>query len=70
MGALLFLIMISDIDRDESVSKLMSFADDAILYSGVRDVTNCDNLQLDLYAVYDWASNKICITPKSLVMFF
>ena len=43
MGALLFLIMISDIDRDVSASKLVSFADDTRLYSGVGDVTDCDN---------------------------
>ena len=28
------------------------------LYSGVGDVTDCDNLQLDLNAVYDWASSN------------
>ena len=53
MGPLLFLIMISDINKDVSTSKLVSFADDARLYSGVGDVTDCDNLQLDLNAVYD-----------------
>ena len=56
LGPLLFLIMISDIDKDVSASKLVSFADDTRLYSGVGDVTDCDNLQLDLNAVYDWAS--------------
>ena len=67
---LLFLIMISDIDKDVSASKLVSFADDTRLYSGVGDVTDCDNLQLDLNAVYDWASsNNMFLTPKSLVMF-
>ena len=56
LGPLLFLI--SDIDKDVSASKLVSFADDTRLYSGVRDVTDCDNLQLDLNAVYDWASSN------------
>ena len=50
--------MISDIDKDVSASKLVSFADDTRLYSGVGDVTDCDNLQLDLNAVYDWASSN------------
>ena len=36
----------------------MSFTDDTRLYSGVGDVTDCDNLQLDLNAVYDWASSN------------
>ena len=59
--------MISDIDKD--VSKPVSFADDTRLYSGVEDVTDCDNLQLDLNAVSDWASsNNMFLTPKSLVV--
>ena len=37
LGPLLFLIIISDTDKD--VSKLVSFADDTRLYSGVRDFT-------------------------------
>ena len=65
LGPLLFLI--SDIDKDVSTSKLVSFADDTRLYSGVGDVTDCDNLQLDLNAVYDWtSSNNMFFTPKSL----
>ena len=55
---LLFLIMISDIDKDVSASKLVSFADDTRLYSGVGDVADSDKLQLDLNAVYDWASSN------------
>ena len=47
LGPPLFLIMISDIDKDVSASKLVSFADDTRLYSGVGDVTDYDNLQLD-----------------------
>ena len=44
LGPLLLLIIISDIDKDVSASKLVSFADDTRLYSGVGDVTDCDNL--------------------------
>ena len=36
---------------------LISFADDTRLYSGVEDVTDCDNLQFDLDTVYDWESS-------------
>ena len=46
LGPLLFLIIISDIDKDLTASKLVSFADDISLYSGEGDVTYCDNLQL------------------------
>ena len=61
LGPLLFLIMIADIDKDVSASKLISFADDTRLYSGVGDVTDCDNQQFDLDTVYDWASsNNMC----------
>ena len=68
LGPLLFLI--SDIGKDVSASKLVSFADDTRLYSDVGDVTDCDSLQFDLNAVYDWApSNNMFLTPKSLVMF-
>ena len=67
MGPLLFLIMISDIDKDVYASKLVSFADDTRLYSAVGDVTDCDNLQLDLNAVYDWTlSNNMFLTPTCL----
>ena len=37
---------------------LIIISDDTRLYSGVRDVIDCDNLQLDLNAVYDWASSN------------
>ena len=42
LGPLLFLIMISDNDKDVSASKLVSFADDTRLYSCVEDGTDCD----------------------------
>ena len=62
LGHLLFLIMISDIDKDVSASRLVSFADDTRLYSGVGD--DCDNLQLYLNAVYDWASSNMFFNSK------
>ena len=51
--------MISDIDKDVSASKLVSFTDDTRLYTGVGDVADCDKLQLDLNAVYDWANEGL-----------
>ena len=48
LSPILFLIMIADIDKDVSASNLISLADDTRLYSGVGDVTDCDNLQFDL----------------------
>ena len=67
MGPLLFLIMIPDIDKDVSAYKLVSFADDTRLYSGIGDVTDCDNLQIDLNAVYDWgSSNNMFLNSKKV----
>ena len=48
--------MIADIDKDVFASKLVSFTDDIRLDTGAGYVTDCDNLQFDLNAVYDWAS--------------
>ena len=55
LGPLLFLITISDINKDISSSKLISFADDTRIYSKITDVSDCDNLQFDLNMIYDWA---------------
>ena len=68
LGPVLFLIMISDIDKDVSASKLVIFADDTRLYSGVGDVADCDDLQLDLNAVYDWASSNNMFYKKHLIL--
>ena len=50
--------MISDIEKDVSASTLVGFADITRLYTGVGDVTDCDNLQFDLNAVYDCPSSN------------
>ena len=43
----------------------MSFTDDTSYNSGVGDVAVGDDLQLDLSAVYDWASsNNMFLTPN------
>ena len=70
LGPLLLLIMIADIDKGVFDSNLISFADDTRLYSGVGDVTDCDNLQFDLDTVYDWASsNNMFLTRFFLARF-
>ena len=56
LGPLLF--MISDIDKDVSATRLVSFVDDTKPYFGVGDVTGCDTLQLEWNAVYSWASSN------------
>ena len=57
LGPLLFLIMLADINKDISESKL-SFADDTRIYSKINDVTDCNTLQQELNHVYDWASTN------------
>ena len=51
--------MIADIDKDVSVSKLISFVDDTRLYSGVGSVTDCDNLLFDLDTVIMFRAREL-----------
>ena len=55
LGPLLFLIMISDINKGTTSSKLVSFADDTQVYSNKAEADDCDNLQYDLNSIYNWA---------------
>ena len=75
LGPLLFLILMSDIDEGITNSKIISFADDTLLYNSVSEVEDCDLLQVDLDTIYKWAdannmtfnSNKfkyVCYTPS------
>ena len=45
LGPLLFLIMISDINKEITSSKVISFADDTRVYSHITQADDCDNLQ-------------------------
>ena len=56
LDPLLFLIMIIDIDKGISrSSNLVSFADDTRVYACINDIEKCNQLQIDLNSVYDWA---------------
>ena len=55
LGPVLFLILIGDITKNLSHSKVSSFADDTRLYSSIKNEDDCDNLQKDLDIVYKWA---------------
>ena len=70
LGPLLFLIVIIDIDKAISPSsKLVSFADDTRVYSCINDIEKCDQLQIDLNSVYDWAHvNNMFLMPRNLIM--
>ena len=71
LGPLLFLIMIIDIDKGITPSsKLVSFADDTRVYSCINDIEKCDQLQIDLNSVYDWAHvNNMFLMPRNLIMY-
>ena len=51
LGPLLFLIMISDINKGIASSKLISFADDTRVYSNIAQADDCDDLQSDLNSI-------------------
>ena len=68
LGPLLFLIMIIDIEKSISPSsKLVSFVDDTRVYSCFNDIEKCDQLQIDLNYVYDWA--HVNNMPINLMMY-
>ena len=54
LGPLLFLIMISDINKGTTSSKLVSFAGDTRVYSNLAEADDCDNLQDDLNSIHNW----------------
>ena len=58
LGPLLFVIMISDINKDILSSKIISFADDTRVYTNITQIENSDSLQTDLNYIYLWAINN------------
>ena len=66
LGPLLFLITISDINKNIPSLKLISFADDTRIYGKIADVSDCDNLQYDLNIIYDWTiANNNHLNPDT-----
>ena len=68
---LLCLIMIIDIDKGISPSsKLVSIADDTMVYLCINDIEKYDQLQIDLNSVYDWDHvNNMFLMPINLIMY-
>ena len=58
LGPLLFIIIISDINKDILSSKIISFADDTRVYTNITQIENSDSLQTDLNYIYLWAINN------------
>ena len=55
LGPLLFLIIISDINKEIISAKVISFSDDTRVYSNITQADDCDNFQSDLKTIYNWA---------------
>ena len=61
LGPLLFLILISDIDKNIQQSSVSSFADDTRVLKDVSNINDCNDLKNDLQKIYNWASeNNMC----------
>ena len=58
LGPLLFIIMLSDINKDILSSKIIIFADDTRVYTNITQIENSDSLQTDLNCIYLWAINN------------
>ena len=57
LGPLLFLVLISDIDRNVS-SHTSSFADDTRLLRAILNAHDCDKLQCDLHTIFQWSKDN------------
>lgn len=58
LGPLLFLIFVSDIDKDVNRSKLSSFADDTRILKIIKKPEDCQELQEDLEKVCSWVDEN------------
>ena len=58
LGPLLFIIMISDINKDILSSKIIRFAYDTRVYTNITQIKNSDSLQTDFNYIYVWAINN------------
>ena len=61
LGPLLFLILISDINKKVEHSHVSSFADDTRVLKKINKIEDCSKLQYDLEKIYEWANeNNMC----------
>ena len=59
LGPILFIIMMNDIERDFSYSRISSFADHTKITKTISDSTDPIKLQSDLHSVDKWAKNNL-----------
>ena len=68
-GPLLFLILMSDINKGVSNTKIISFADDTRVYNNIKIVDDCNVLQSDLESVYNWADVNNYLMQVNLIIY-
>ena len=68
LGPVLFLILMSVIDKDIPESKIVSFADDTRIYHQIDSDDSTNQLQTDLNKMYNWSltNNMLFNTSKFL----
>ena len=65
LGPLLFLLYTQDTSSVLSYSSVLYFADDTKLKIPIKSQEDCENLQSDLYSVYQWADrNKMVLNGE------
>ena len=68
LGLVLFLILMSDIDKDISESKVVSFADDTHIYHQIDSDDSTNQLHTDLNKMYNWSvTNSPTLSSKPSV---
>ena len=72
IGLLAFTVFINDLPRKVKNCRSYMFADDAILFGDAGDDQQCDSIQCNLGAVYDWAEeNKLSLSlPKCVSLHY
>ena len=58
LGPILFLVMISDIDKDIEISTVSSFADDSKVSHVISLKEDCEKLQETLNTIYEWSTEN------------
>ena len=60
LGPLLFLLMVNDLPSSAKFAECLLYADDLKLYSVVGTVSDCEAVQNDINAIYEWGvQNKM-----------
>lgn len=55
LGPLLFILFVNDITTVVQHSEIRLFADDAKLFLKIRNISDCEKLQIDVQNIYKWS---------------